>query len=79
VNASVPANSVKEFIALAKAKPGTLNYVMTAEGGSAHLASELFNSMAGVKIVPVPYKNTGTAITDLISGQYRCFSRPPGR
>lgn len=78
VNASVPANSVKEFIALAKAKPGALNYVMTAQGGSAHLAAELFNSMAGVKIVPIPYKNTGTAITDLISGRVQMFFSASG-
>ncbi len=78
VNASVPANSVKEFIALAKAKPGALNYVMTAQGGSAHLATELFNSMAGVKIVPVPYKDTGTAITDLISGRVQMFFSAAG-
>ena len=78
VNASVPANSVKELIALAKAKPATLNYVMTAQGGSAHLASELFNSMAGIKIVPIPYKDTGTAITDLISGRVQMFFSAAG-
>lgn len=73
VNASVPGNSVKEFIDVAKAKPGSLNFVMTAEGGSAHLSAVLFSVMAGVKMVPVPYKNTGTAITDLISGQVQLF------
>lgn len=78
VNASVPANSVKEFIALAKAKPGTLNYVMTAEGGSAHLSAALFSVLAGVKMVPVPYKNTGTAITDLVSGQVQLFFSASG-
>lgn len=78
VNASVPADSVKELIALAKAKPGGLNYVMTAQGGSAHLASELFKSMAGVNIVPVPYKNTGTAIIDLISGRVQMFFSASG-
>ena len=78
VNASLPANSVKELIALAKAKPGALNYVMTAKGGSAHLAGELFNSMAGIKIVAVPYKNTATAITDLISGRVEMFFSAAG-
>jgi tripartite-type tricarboxylate transporter receptor subunit TctC len=78
VNASVPANSVKEFIALAKARPGTLNYVMTAEGGSAHLSAALFSVLAGVKMVPVPYKNTGTAITDLVSGQVQLFFSASG-
>jgi tripartite-type tricarboxylate transporter receptor subunit TctC len=78
INGSVPAGSVKEFIALAKAKPGTLNYVMTAEGGSAHLSAALFSVMAGINIVPVPYKNTGTAITDLISGQVQVFFSASG-
>jgi tripartite-type tricarboxylate transporter receptor subunit TctC len=78
INASVPANSVKELIALAKAKPGALNSVMTAQGGSAHLSAELFKSMAGVKIVPVPYKDTGTAITDLVSGQVQLFFSASG-
>jgi tripartite-type tricarboxylate transporter receptor subunit TctC len=73
VNASVPANSVKEFIALGKAKPGALNYVMTAEGGSAHLSAAMFSALAGVKMTPIPYRNTGTAITDLISGQVQLF------
>jgi len=73
VNATVPANSVKELIALAKAKPGALNFVMTAEGGSSHLNASMFSVMAGVKMTPIPYKNTGTAITDLISGQVQLF------
>jgi len=73
INASVPANSVGELIAIAKAKPGALNYVMTAEGGSAHLSAAMFSVMAGVKMTPVPYKNTGTAITDLVSGQVQLF------
>jgi tripartite-type tricarboxylate transporter receptor subunit TctC len=46
---------------------------MTAEGGSAHLSAAMFSVMAGVKMTPVPYKNTGTAITDLISGQVQLF------
>ena len=78
INASVPANSVKEFIAYAKANPGSLNYVMTAHGGSAHLAAELFKSMTGVNIVPVPYKNTGTAITDLVGGRVQMFFSASG-
>ena len=78
INASLPANSVKELIALAKARPGALNHVMTAEGGSAHLSAALFNVMAGINIVPVPYKNTGTAITDLISGQVQVFFSASG-
>jgi tripartite-type tricarboxylate transporter receptor subunit TctC len=68
VHPSLPVKSVKELIALAKAKPGELNYASPAIGGSAHLAAELFNSMAGVKIVRVNYKSAGAGITDLIGG-----------
>jgi tripartite-type tricarboxylate transporter receptor subunit TctC len=78
VNGSLPVTSTKEFIALAKAKPGSLNYVMTAVGGSAHLAAELLNHMAGVKIVPVAYKNAGDGITDLISGRVQMFLSAAG-
>jgi tripartite-type tricarboxylate transporter receptor subunit TctC len=68
VNPSVPANSVKELIALAKAKPGTLNFGSTGSGGSSHLAGELFNAMAGVRIVHVPYKGNAPALGDLVGG-----------
>ena len=56
VNSSSPAKSVKELIALAKSRPGQLNYGSTASGSSSHLAAELFKSMAGIDIVRVPYK-----------------------
>ena len=69
VHPSVPAKSVKELIALAKAKPGALNYAMTTIGGSTHLAMELFNSMAGVNMVSVPYKTIAGTITAVISGE----------
>jgi tripartite-type tricarboxylate transporter receptor subunit TctC len=78
VNASVPANNVKEFIAVGKAKPGALNYVMTADGGSAHLSAAMFSVMAGIKMTPVPYKNTGTAIIDLVTGQVQLFFSASG-
>jgi tripartite-type tricarboxylate transporter receptor subunit TctC len=55
-----------------------LNYVMTAEGGSAHLAALQFSVLAGVKMVAVPYKNTGTAMTDLLSGQVQLFFSAAG-
>src|SRR5262252_5403479 len=73
VHAAVRASSVKEHIAVSRAGPGGLNYVMTAEGGSAHLSAALFQVMAGVDMVPVPYKNTGTAITELVAGQVQVF------
>lgn len=69
VHPSVAAQSVKELIALAKAKPGALNYGSGAPGSSSHLAPELFKALAGVDIVRVPYKGTGPAINDLLGGQ----------
>jgi tripartite-type tricarboxylate transporter receptor subunit TctC len=68
VNPGVPANSVKELIALAKARPGELNFGSAGSGGSNHLAGELFNVMAGVRIVHVPYKGNAPALTDLVGG-----------
>ena len=65
---SVPASSVKELIALAKAKPGALNYSSASPGGSVHLSGELFKSMAGVNIVHVPYKGTGASFIDFLAG-----------
>ena len=64
-----PAHSVKELVALAKAKPGEINYASGGSGASSHLAMELFKSMAGVQMNHVPYKGTGPLITDLIAGQ----------
>lgn len=69
INLSVPVNSVKELIALAKAKPGNLNYSTSGVGSANHLAGELFKSMAGVNIVHVPYKGTALGTTDLIGGR----------
>ena len=69
VHPSVPANSVKELIALARAKPGALSYGSSGNGGIQHLATEMFKSMASVDIVHVPYKGTAPAQTDLMAGQ----------
>ena len=66
---SLPAKSVKDVIALAKAKPGQLNYGSGGSGSSSHLAMELFKSMAGIDLVHVPYKGTGPLITDMLGGQ----------
>lgn len=68
VNPGVPAKSVKELIALAKAKPGILNFGSSGSGGSNHLAGELFNAMAGTKIVHIPYKGNAPALADLVGG-----------
>jgi tripartite-type tricarboxylate transporter receptor subunit TctC len=69
VHPSVAASSVSELVALAKSKPGVLNFASVGTGTSPHLGGELFASLAGVKIVHVPYKGTAPAMTDLISGQ----------
>ena len=60
---------MKDLIALAKARPGVLNYSSSGAGTSVHLSGELFNSMAGVKTVHVPFKGASEALTALISGQ----------
>jgi len=69
VNPSVSAKSVKEFIALAKSKPGELRYASGGNGTSMHVSAELFNLMSGVSMTHVPYKGAGPALVDLISGQ----------
>ena len=69
VHPSVPVRTVKELIALARARPGQLSYASAGHGTAAHLAGELFKSMAKVDMVHVPYKGNVPAITDLIAGQ----------
>ncbi|HEV7820430.1 MAG TPA: tripartite tricarboxylate transporter substrate-binding protein, partial [Burkholderiales bacterium] len=69
VNQSVPAQSVKEFVALAKARPGTLHFGSSGSGGPPHLMGELFKSLTGAPIVHVPYKGSGPAVIDLVGGQ----------
>ena len=68
VSAGVPANSIKELIALAKAKPGSLNYISCGGGSPQHIAGEMFNAMAGVQMQHVPYKGCGAAIPDAVAG-----------
>ena len=69
VHPSLPAKNIREFVALAKAKPGQINYGSTGTGGHNHLATELFARMAGIRIVHVPYKGVAPALTDLMGGQ----------
>lgn len=69
VNAAVPASNLKEFVALAKARPGQLNAAVSNVGGIQHLALEVFNVLAGVKLVAVPYRGGGPGTADLIGGQ----------
>jgi len=77
VHPSLPANNLRELIALAKAKPGQLNYSTSGTGGVQHLAGELFNIMAGVKTQHIPYKGAGPALTDLLGGQVQFSFQPP--
>jgi tripartite-type tricarboxylate transporter receptor subunit TctC len=66
---SLPANNLRELIALAKAKPGKLNFAIGALGSSVHLAGEAFKMMSGTYIVNIPYKGTAPAIQDVLAGQ----------
>src|SRR5689334_5047008 len=68
VNPSVPANNLKELIALAKAKPGALNYASSGPGTPYHMAGELFKAMAGIDVVHVPHKGSAEARTDVLAG-----------
>ncbi len=68
-HAGLPVNSARELIALARARPGALNYGSSGGGSSLHLVAELFRNKAGVDIVHVPYKGGGPAVTDLVAGQ----------
>jgi tripartite-type tricarboxylate transporter receptor subunit TctC len=68
-NTSIPAKSVQELVALAKTKPGQVNYASAGAGSSSHLAMELFKSTAHVDMTHIPYKGTGPLIIDLIAGQ----------
>ncbi len=78
VHPSIPASNIKQLIALAKSKPGQLNYGQVP-GAAAHLASELFKSMAGIDMVFVPYKGAAPANNDLVAGQIQLsFASTPG-
>jgi tripartite-type tricarboxylate transporter receptor subunit TctC len=77
VNPSVPARSVPEFIAYAKAHPGTVNFGSAGTGTSQHVAGELFKILAGVDMVHVPYRGTGPALTDLLGGQVQLLFFSP--
>jgi tripartite-type tricarboxylate transporter receptor subunit TctC len=78
VHPSVPVKSVKELIALARAKPGTLNYGTGSPGSSAHLAGELFKSMVGVNLVWIPYKDQGLGMNALIGGETQVMFKDAG-
>ena len=69
INPRVPANSIRELIALGKARPGQLNYGSSGSGTTVHLSAELFSTMAGIKMVHVPFKGATEALTALLGGQ----------
>ncbi len=73
INPSLPARSVKEFIALAKSQPGKLNYASSGSGTNLHLAGELFKMVVGVNIVHVPYKGAGPAASAVLAGESQLF------
>jgi tripartite-type tricarboxylate transporter receptor subunit TctC len=79
INPSVPASSVAEFIAYAKANPGKFSYASGGNGSSAHMSMELFKSMSGIDLQHVPYKGSSPALTDVVSGQVIAFigNMPP--
>jgi len=74
---SLPANNLDEFIALARSKPGKLNYASSGSGGQGHLAMEMFSILTGVKMQHVPYKGGGPALTDLLGGQVQLHFNVP--
>jgi len=73
INPRLPAKSIGEYIALAKAKPGQMNYALTGHGNATHLAGELFKVLAGIDMVGIVYKGGGPSLTDLIGGQVSAF------
>jgi len=78
IHPSVPANSVKDLIALAKAKPGTLVYASSGVGTSGHLAMELFKRMAGVEMIHVPFKGAGASNAAIVAGQVQILNTALG-
>jgi len=73
VRPSLPVKNVKELIAVAKEKPGQINFASSGQGSVIHMATELFASMAGIKMNHIPYKGTGPALTDTLGGQTDIF------
>ena len=76
VSPSVPAKTVPEFIAYAKANPGKINMASSGTGSASHVSGELFKMMTGVNLVHVPYRGGGPALTDLLAGQVQVYFSP---
>ena len=77
LNPSIAANNLQEFIALAKSKPGQLNYASSGVGTNTHLSGELFDLMTGTKMQHIPYKGSGPLVSDLIGGQVQLSFQVP--
>jgi len=77
VHSGVPAKTLDEFVALAKQKPGQINYASAGVGGAGHLAGELFKERAGINMVHVPYKGGGPAMADLLAGRIDMYIGVP--
>jgi tripartite-type tricarboxylate transporter receptor subunit TctC len=77
VNPKLGVKTVQEFVALAKSKPGELNYGTTGIGGANHLVAELFDSKAGIKMTHIPYRGTALAVADLLAGQVQVVFADP--
>jgi len=77
IHPSLPPNTLQEFIAYAKARPGQLNYGSSGNGGGSHIAGELFNTLTGTRIEHVPYKGAGPALSDAIGGQVQVSFNTP--
>ncbi len=74
---ALPARSVQELIALARAKPGQINYASSGNGSGGHLAMELFRSISGIALTHVPYKGAGPAVVDVVAGQVQLMFTSP--
>ena len=77
VHPSVPANTLAEYVALAKQKPGEMNYASSGVGGAGHLVGELFKQRAGIDLVHIPYKGGGPAMVDMLSGRVTMYPGVP--
>ena len=77
VHPTVPANTLQEFTALIKSKPGEFNYGSSGVGTNTHLSGELFNQMAGTKMIHIPYKGSGPVTTDLLAGRVQLSFQVP--
>jgi tripartite-type tricarboxylate transporter receptor subunit TctC len=77
VHPSIPANTLKEFIAWAKQNPGKLNYASQGNGSVSHIGTEIFKQQTGIEMTHVPYKGSGQAIQDVLAGQVQVFITTP--